>query len=54
MENHTGIAFNSDVITISNFQVSKGNSVLTSLDKMNYPFQYEENIFFLVLLQGEL
>jgi Tfp pilus assembly PilM family ATPase len=47
MENHTGIAFTSDVITLSNFQVNATSRVLTNIDKINYPFQYEENIFFL-------
>jgi Tfp pilus assembly PilM family ATPase len=47
MENHTGIAFTSDAITLSNFQVSEGTRILSNLDKINYPFQYEENIFFL-------
>lgn len=47
MENYTGLAFTSDAITLSNFQVSSGSRVLTNLDKIAYPFQYEENIFFL-------
>ena len=47
MENHTGLAFTSDEITLSNFQVISGTRVLTHLDKIAYPFQYEENIFFL-------
>ena len=47
MENHTGLAFTSDAIALSNFQVESGNRVLTHLDNIAYPFQYEENIFFL-------
>jgi len=47
MENHTGLAFTSDAIALSNFQVKSGTRVLTNLDKIAYPFQYEENIFFL-------
>ena len=47
MENHTGLAFTSDVITLSNFQIISGTRLLTNLDKIAYPFQYEENIFFL-------
>ena len=47
MENHTGLAFTSDAIALSNFQVKSGTRVLTNLEKIAYPFQYEENIFFL-------
>jgi hypothetical protein len=47
MENHTGLAFTSDAITLSNFQINPGSRVLTNLDKIAYPFHYEENIFFL-------
>jgi len=47
MENHIGLAFTSDAITLSNFQINNGSRVLTNLDKIVYPFQYEENIFFL-------
>ena len=46
MENHTGLAFTSDAIALSNFQVESGHRVLTHLDNIAYPFQYEENIFF--------
>jgi len=47
MENHTGLAFTSDAITLSNFQENSGTRVLTNIDKIAYPFHYEENIFFL-------
>ena len=47
MENHTGLAFTSDAIALANFQVKSGTRILTNLDKIAYPFQYEENIFFL-------
>ena len=47
MENHIGLAFTSDAITISNFQINPGSRVLTNLEKIAYPFQYEESMFFL-------
>ena len=47
MENHIGLAFTSDAITLSNFQTNAGTRVLANLDKIAYPFTYEENIFFL-------
>lgn len=47
MENHTGLAFTSDAITLSNFELKSGIRVLTNLDIIAYPFRYEENIFFL-------
>ena len=47
MENHIGLAFTSDAITLSNFQINSGTRLLANLDKIAYPFNYEENIFFL-------
>lgn len=47
MENHIGLAFTSDAITLSNFQIDSGKRVLANLDKIAYPFNYEESIFFL-------
>lgn len=47
MENHIGLAFTSDAITLSNFQLNPGSRILTHLEKIAYPFQYEESIFFL-------
>jgi hypothetical protein len=47
MENHIGLAFTSDAITVSNFKIDSGKRVLLNLDKIAYPFNYEESIFFL-------
>lgn len=47
MENHIGLAFTSEAIILANFQVDAGKKVLSNLDKIAYPFQYEENIIFL-------
>jgi Tfp pilus assembly PilM family ATPase len=47
MENHIGLAFTSDAITLSNFQISSEKRLLTNLGKIEYPFHYEENMFFL-------
>lgn len=47
MENHIGLAFTSDTITLSSFQIDSGKRILTILDKIAYPFNYEESIFFL-------
>jgi hypothetical protein len=47
MENHIGLAFTSDAITLSYFKIDSGKRVLANLDKIAYPFNYEESIFFL-------
>jgi len=47
MENHIGLAFTSDAITIAHFKKSPDEKILNSLDRISYPFPYDESIFFL-------
>lgn len=45
MENHIGIAFTADAITTSYFKKDPQEQILTGLDKISYPFPYDESNF---------
>lgn len=47
MENHLGLAFTADSITFAHFKKNNEELILSNLDKISYPFPYDESIFFL-------
>ncbi len=47
MENHIGLAFTADTITFAYFTKNNEELILSNLDKISYPFPYDESVFFL-------